>query len=156
MNYVAELAREGRRTLIEFPDLPGCVTFAEANEDVEAVAREALEGWLAVHLEGGEAPPQPSPRRKAGRGRLAVRVDPALSIALQLRWRRQDLKLSQADLGKRLGVSRQQVALLERPGGNLRVSTLAKAAEALDVELDVGFQPLSAARRRAVAASAGR
>jgi predicted RNase H-like HicB family nuclease/DNA-binding XRE family transcriptional regulator len=152
MEYLAETAREGRRTLIEFPDLPGCVTFAEPNEDVTAVAREALEGWLAVHLEGGEAPPRPS-RRKRGAKALAVRVSPALAIALLLRWRRQELKLSQADLGKRLGVTRQQVALLERPGGNLRVSTLAKAAEALEVELDVGLQPIERSRRAAASSS---
>jgi transcriptional regulator with XRE-family HTH domain len=76
-----------------------------------------------------------------------VRVNPALAIALLLRWRRQELKLSQADLGKRLGVTRQQVALLERAGGNLRVATLAKAAAALEVELDVGFQPIVRSRR---------
>lgn len=145
MEYLAELARDGRRTTIEFPDCPGCQTFAEPIEDVEKVAREALEGWLEVHLEGGEAPPRPK-RRPAGKV-LAVRVGPALAIALQLRWRRQELKLSQAALGKRLGVTRQQVALLERPGGNLRVATLAKAAEALEVELDVALQPITRSRR---------
>lgn len=156
MEYLAELAREGRRTLIEFPDCPGCQTFAEPDEDVGAVAREALEGWLEVHLEGGEAPPRPS-TRKRGAKMLPVRVSPALAIALLLRWRRQELKLSQSDLGKRLGVTRQQVALLERPGANLRVATLAKAAEALDVELDVGFQPIKPARsRRAIAGSSAR
>ena len=156
MEYLAELARAGRRTLIEFPDCPGCETFAEPDEDVMEVAREALEGWLETHLEFGEAPPQPSPRRKAGRSSLAVRVNPALAIALLLRWRRQELKLSQAELGKRLGVTRQQVALLERPGGNLRVSTLAKAAEALEVELAVAFEPRVARRSRRMAASAAR
>jgi predicted RNase H-like HicB family nuclease/DNA-binding XRE family transcriptional regulator len=140
MEYLADLAREGRRTLIDFPDCPGCQTFAEQREDVAEVAREALEGWLEVHLEGGEAPPRPS-ARKHGAKTLAVRVNPALAIALQLRWRRQDLNLSQSDLGKRLGVSRQQVALLERPGGNLRVSTLARAAEALNVKLDIVLLP---------------
>jgi DNA-binding XRE family transcriptional regulator len=156
MEYLADLAREGRRTLIEFPDCPGCQTFAEPDEDVTEVAREALEGWLEVHLEGGEAPPRPR-RRRRGPKMLAVRVNPALAIALLLRWRRQELKLSQGALGKRLGVTRQQVALLERAGGNLKVATLAKAAEALEVELDIGFQPIQTPRsRRALTSSSVR
>lgn len=153
MEYLADLAREGRRTLIEFPDCPGCQTFAEPGEDVTETAREALESWLEAHLEGGEAPPRPHLHRRRPK-MLAVRVNPALAIALLLRWRRQELKLSQAALGKRLGVTRQQVALLERAGGNLKVSTLAKAAEALEVELDVEFRPTST--RRTLAASSAR
>lgn len=42
---------EGTRTLVEFPEAPGCQTFAEAGESIEQLGREALEGWLAA---GGE------------------------------------------------------------------------------------------------------
>lgn len=61
MEYVAKLAREGRYTLIEFPDCEGCQTFSdpEEGEDAASVAREALEGWLVAHLVDGEAPPPP-------------------------------------------------------------------------------------------------
>jgi DNA-binding XRE family transcriptional regulator/predicted RNase H-like HicB family nuclease len=154
MEYVATLAKEGRKTLIDFPDCPGCQTFADPGEDVEAVAREALQGWLEVHLERGDAPPRP--RGKVGESKaLPVRIAPALAIALQLRWRRQELGLSQAQLGTRLGVTRQQVALLEKPTANLRVTTLARAAEALEMELDVALAPVPRAKR-ASAAKAGR
>jgi len=44
-------------TLIEFPSCPGCQTFAEAGEDVGAVAREALEGWLEAHQVAGYSAP---------------------------------------------------------------------------------------------------
>lgn len=156
MEYVAELSREGRQTLIEFPDCPGCQTFADPGDDVAELARDALEGWLAVHLEGGEAPPRPTTRTRSTKT-LAVRVAPALAIALQLRWRRQELGLSQAQLGKRLGVTRQQAASLERPGANLRLTTLERAAKALEVELDIELQPLAGARsRRARVAVAAR
>lgn len=55
VEYVAALTREGAQTLIEFPACPGCQTFADPDEDVAAVAREALEGWL----EAREAQPLP-------------------------------------------------------------------------------------------------
>lgn len=141
MEYVATLVREQGQTLIEFADCPGCQTFADASEDISAVAEEALEGWLEVHLEGGEAPPRPRARKHGGK-MLVVRVNPALAIALQLRWRRQELGLSQAQLGRRLDVSRQQVALLEKPSANLRLTTLTRAAAALELDLDVGFSPV--------------
>lgn len=141
MEYVAALSSEHGHTLIEFPDCPGCQTFADASEDISTVAEEALEGWLEVHLEGGDAPPRPR-ARKHGARTLAVRVNPALAIALQLRWRRQELGLSQAQLGRRLDVTRQQVALLEKPSANLRLTTLTRAAAALELDVDVGFSPV--------------
>lgn len=147
MEYIAELSREGRRTLIEFRDCPGCQTFAGPGEDAGELAREALEGWLEVHLERGAAPPRPTARR-LGPKSMRVRVTPSLAIALQLRWCRQDLGLSQAQLGKRLGVTRQQAASLESPGANLRLATLERAAEALDVVLDIELQPPSKGRSR--------
>jgi HTH-type transcriptional regulator / antitoxin HipB len=138
--YLAILAREGARTLIEFPDCPGCVTFAGPREDVAGIARDALEGWLVVHLADGEAPPRPRARARSART-LAVRVSASLGIALQIRWRRQELGWSQAQLGRRLGVTRQQAASLENPDANLRLSTLERAAAALELELAVELRP---------------
>ena len=143
MEYVATLSKEGRYTLVEFPDCPGCSTFVDPDEgeDVESVAREALEGWLVAHLEDGDAPPPATTRSTGSRNEIVIRVAPTLAIALQIRWRRQELGLSQAQLGKLLGVSRQQAASLENPDSNLRMSTLEKAATALKLELEVELHP---------------
>ena len=124
MEYVADVRKEGRATLIEFHDCPGCQTFAEGDEDVAVVAQEALGGWLEAHLVGSAAPPRPVTTVTAPRKQLAVPVSPSLAIAMQIRWRRQDLGWSQADLGKALKVTRQQAASLEDPDANLRLSTL--------------------------------
>jgi predicted RNase H-like HicB family nuclease/DNA-binding Xre family transcriptional regulator len=141
MHYFARLTREGRRTLIAFPDCPGCQTFAEPRESALEVAREALEGWLEVHLEDGEAPPRPSPHLKKTRGVrvLAVRIDPAIAVRLGIRWARQAAGLSQGELADRLGVTRQQVSLLESNGRNLTVGTLRRIAEALGCDVEIAF-----------------
>src|SRR5437660_12774311 len=80
MEYLAQLSKEGRRTLISFPDCPGCQTFADRRDEVDALAREALEGWLEAHLVTGDVPPVPSPRprrrRKARRESRRVPIDP--------------------------------------------------------------------------------
>jgi DNA-binding XRE family transcriptional regulator/predicted RNase H-like HicB family nuclease len=146
MEYVAELGKEGKRTLIHFPDCPGCDTFADtsAGEEVTTVAREALEAWLAAHLVGGEAPPRPTMPLVHSAKTRPIRVTASLAIALQLRWRRQELGLSQAQLGKLLGVSRQQAASLEDPDANLRLSSIERVASVLHLELDVALHPMSA------------
>jgi DNA-binding XRE family transcriptional regulator/predicted RNase H-like HicB family nuclease len=147
MEYLARATKERQRTLVDFPDCPGCQTFAERGEDIAQLARDALEGWLETHLEDGDAPPRPTTRRRrSGTARLIpIRIDPTLAVRLEIRWARQDENLSQADLAKRLGVSRQQVSLLEAQGGNLTLGTLLKVAHALGRDVDVSLVSSSAA-----------
>ena len=142
MYYVAQLARDGRRRLIDFPDAPGSATFAEPDEDVYEVAKEAIEGWLMAHLEDGEAPPRPEAHPGPARGNsLPVRIDPQLGVRLQLRWARQDAGVSQSQLAERVGVSRQQISLLESPDANLTLRTLEKVASALGLAVDIALVP---------------
>jgi predicted RNase H-like HicB family nuclease/DNA-binding XRE family transcriptional regulator len=139
MEYMAYVSREGKHWLAEFPDCPGCQTFADSGDKLPAVAQEALEGWLEAHLVDGEAPPEPKVHRRAPAGsKLApIRVDPALAVALQVRWARGKVGMSQGELARRAGVSQQQIAKLERPGENPTIGTLKKIAKALGVNVDV-------------------
>lgn len=139
MEYVAVVTKEGRRWLAEFPDCPGCQTFAETETALRGAAKEALEGWLEAHLELRRVPPRPKARRRAPTGARLwhVAVDPALAVAVQIRIARDDAQLSQAELAAKAGVSQQQIAKLERPGENPTIATLKKVANALGVALDV-------------------
>lgn len=154
MHYVAYISKEGRHTLAEFPDCPGCQTFSDG-EDLANVALEALEGWLEAHLVSGQIPPRPVERTGAPNGvtmaRIAVR--PGLAAALEIRWARNDAKLSQGELGKLAGVSQQQIAKLEDPDENPKLETLTKVAHALGLEVNIGFErpdtiPALSKRRR--------
>lgn len=138
MQYVAVLKRERANTLVSFPDCPGCQTFGQTRAEALANAREALEGWLEAHLVIGDSPPKPAedPSRR-GRGTALVTISPILSVRLQLRWARQSLGLTQAALAKRVGVTRQQIALLEAPDSNVTLRTLERVAEAMGLRLDV-------------------
>jgi putative transcriptional regulator len=155
MHYIAYISKEGRHTLAEFPDCPGCQTFSDG-EDLAAVAREALEGWLEAHLVDGQIPPRPVEPTGAPQGVSVARVPvrPGLAAALEIRWARRDAGLSQGALGKLAGVSQQQIAKLEDPDENPSLETLAKVARALGLEVNVGFErpdtipPLSAGGRR--------
>jgi len=149
MQYIAQLTRDGRRTVITFPDCPGCQTFAERRDEIDSVAREALEGWLETHLVTGDLPSLPS-ARDARRGksreeRRRVTIDPALALRLTLRWARHARGLSQGELAKLTGVSRQQISLLEAPDTNPTLLTLQKVAEALGMDLQISLIPRSSA-----------
>ena len=62
MQYVATITREGKHWLAEFPDAPGCQTFAESEKGLRAMAQDALEGWLRAHLVSGDVPDRPRRR----------------------------------------------------------------------------------------------
>ncbi len=136
MQYKAFVCRDSDQYLIEFPDCPGCQTFADSADEVVPTASEALEGWLEAHLVDGQAPPRPKEHTvPMGCSPLDVIVPAGLSAALSLRWARQDAGLSQAALAARAGVSQQQIAKLEHPDENPTIGTLRKVAVALELEV---------------------
>ena len=147
MQYLAHLAGEGRRILVTFPDAPGCQTFGNNRRAALTRAEGALAGWLEANLVAGSAPPRPVASRHRGPKSEWVSVNPLLAVRLELRWARQDLGLSQGELAQRIGVTRQQIALLESPDSNLTLRTLERVARAMDLHLDIQLtrQPNAAA-----------
>lgn len=144
MRYVANISREGKYVLAEFPDCPGCHTFADNEETIAETVREALEGWLEAHLVAGQIPPRPSMHYGAPLTMTVARIPvrPGLAAALNIRWARHDAGLSQRALGERAGVSQQQIAKLEDPDENPSLETLAKVANALALQVNLDFEPL--------------
>jgi len=143
MHYDAFIHREGKHLLAEFPDCPGCQTFADNGDELGASAQEALEGWLEAHLVDGQIPPRPVERSVAPRGRKLARIPVrvGLTAALTIRWARSDAGLTQTELGKRAGVKQQQIAKLEDPDENPTLETLEKVAKALGMAaLDLTFE----------------
>lgn len=143
MQYQAFVTREGGQFLIEFPDCPGCQTFAENGDEVVSVAREALEGWLEANLVERRVPSPPKSHKAAsGKAKLlSVLVPPKLALALQVRWIRHARGLSQRDLAELVGVSQQAIAKLEDPDANPTIETIERTAKALGLELEVSFKP---------------
>ena len=137
MKYIATVTRERKYWLAEFPDAPGCQTFAESRKELEAMAEEALIGWLESTIDNARRLPRPKAR--VPKGGIAVQVPANLATPMLLRWAREDAHLTQAQLAKRVGISQQQIAKLERPGENPTIGTLAKIAKALGRHVDVVF-----------------
>lgn len=139
MEYAARITREGRHWLAEFPDCPGCSTFAESENDLAKEARDALVGWLQSELKARRVPPRP--KRHRGAGWLQVRIDPTLAAKIGLRQARDAAGLSQSALAERIGVSQQAIAKLEDPDRNAELDTIARVAEALGYVLALDIVP---------------
>lgn len=136
MHYKARIRRDVEgRWLVEFPDCQGCQTFGDTRAEAEAMAADALEGWLEAHLEGGRVPPRP----KAARG-VPVIVPPTLANSIGLRWIREERGLTQAQAARLAWVSQQQIAKLQHPGANPTVEILVKVTKALGASVTVTIE----------------
>ncbi len=47
--------------VIKVKELPGCMTQADQWEDIPALIREAMQGWIEVALEFNDPVPEPQP-----------------------------------------------------------------------------------------------
>lgn len=83
MIYLAHIHRDhaddGRPVFgVSFPDVPGCVTYADPRDTPRALherAQEALEAHLASMRDHAEPTPAPSPRIKRGGAWAVLRVE---------------------------------------------------------------------------------
>jgi len=141
MIYRAIIEKSWIYWIVSFADCEGCLTEGRSRAEALKNAKEALEDWLETLLIEGSAPPRPHSREGD-----AIEVRPQLATVLQIRWRREELELTQGQLAKRAGVSQQQIAKLESPDGNPTIATLEKIARALGLRLELSFSAAKASR----------
>ena len=138
--YPAKITRQAKDKywLVEFPDLPGCLTQGESLEDAKHNAREALTGWLASVFERNLKIPEPAKRR--GKNIYPIEPEPEVAVPVFLRKQREARRLTQSDVAKVLGISYQSYQRLENPGkSNPTLKTLDKLAKVFQKELHLDF-----------------
>ncbi|MEI8095714.1 MAG: type II toxin-antitoxin system HicB family antitoxin [Spirochaetales bacterium] len=109
--------------LVEFPDLPGCLTEGPNKTEAAAAASEALSAWLESVLAREVPFCEPSNRPDL------VNVEPEANVAFAfwLRRERQRSGLTLTDVATRLGVKYQVYQKLENPAtANPTLKTLKK------------------------------
>ncbi|HTP26844.1 MAG TPA: type II toxin-antitoxin system HicB family antitoxin [Anaeromyxobacteraceae bacterium] len=145
MRYPAVVTKEGKNLLAEFPTCPGSQTYAPPGRDIVHEATEALELWLETHLQERKRPLRPPRTFKAKRGDILwVTVEPKLSVKLELRWLREDMGLTQAELAALAHVSQPAIAQLESPDSNPTIDTINRVARAMGAQID--FHPTATQR----------
>ena len=67
--------------VIQYPDLPGCLTTCETMEDVLAEAEDAKRSWIAAAMESGIQIPEPESLRDFS-GQFKLRIPKSLHRTL--------------------------------------------------------------------------
>jgi antitoxin HicB len=84
---------EGGGYLIEFPDLPGCISDGATPEEAIRNGADAARGWISAMRQAGRAVPRPS-RREAYSGKWQMRVPRSLHRKLAERARAEGVSLN--------------------------------------------------------------
>jgi len=136
MIYYAKLSKQKEGGfLVEFTELPGCLTEGKTKEAALKNAKEALNGWLAANCDRDLSIAPPAKRR--GKNYSPVEVDLGVAFAISLRRSRAKYGLTQSQAAKKLGISQQAYAKLESAHtANPSLSTIQKLTKFLDFTVD--------------------
>ena len=140
LSYPAKIKylKEDKSYMVEFPDLPGCLTEGRSLEEAKLFAREALTGYLASIFEREHKIPDPS--RIRGKNVYMIEPEPEVSVPILLRKFRKKKKLTQGDIAKVLGISYQAYQRMEKPGkSNPTLKTLERLAKVFNKDLRLEF-----------------
>ena len=130
--------KEEKCYLVNFPDLPGCLTEGNDIEDAKQNAKDALTGYLASIFARNFKIPEPS--RQKGKNIYMIEPEPEVSVPIILRKLREKKNLTQGDIAKVLGISYQAYQRLEKPGkSNPTLKTLERLAKVFDKDLRLEF-----------------
>jgi antitoxin HicB len=134
--YHARIMRQKGGYLVEFPDLPGCLTEGKTLREALDHGREALSGWLFVAISKGDHVPPSRVRR--GRGYHLVVPDVDVAVPLAILSARKRRGLTQAQVAALLGMSQQAYRKFELPGkSNPTLKSLQRLSEVLGLELSL-------------------
>jgi antitoxin HicB len=141
LNYPISIepADEGGYLIQGFPPMEGVISEAETHEEALAMAQDALSGVLAVMLTDKAPIPRPDPAYIPQEPHVYF-ISPTadITIALLLRWAREDAGLTQAQVAERLGIKQQSYQRLERPDANPSLKTIESAFKAVGRPLRFG------------------
>lgn len=135
MIYFAKLTKQKDGSyLVEFPELPGCLTEGRNKAEALRYAKEALDGWLEVNCDRNLN--FHGPIRRKGPAFYPIEVDLNIAFSVQLRLLRAALGVTQAEAAKKLKISQQAYAKLESARtANPSLSTIKKIAALLQVSV---------------------
>lgn len=91
------LPEEGGGYLIEFPDLPGCMSDGETIEETIRNGKDAMEGWLLACKKLNRKVPKPSlPKTESAySGKVLQRFPKTIHARLVLRAKQEGVSLNQ-------------------------------------------------------------
>lgn len=130
-----KLREEGQEYyLVEFPDLPGCLTYGNTEEEALFNAKEALTGYLESIDSRSMVIPDPSTIK--GKNVKYIFPNKNVSFAIWLKKNREKSGLSQKDIAEKLKIAYQTYQRFENPEkANPTLKTIIRLEEVFQEEL---------------------
>ena len=137
-SYPIKLANDENDTVIaQFPDVPEAVTVGADDSEALQWAQDALIVALTGYIEGRRDIPLPSKPKK---GQKNVYLPPQMTMKLAIYQGMRDQGITQAALGKRLGVDGRQVRRILDLDHNTSLSHLILSLKCLGKELVIDIR----------------
>lgn len=122
--------RKDRVYNVEFPDLPGCLTYGESLEEAKEHATEALSAFLESLDQRNLK--LPSPSKLKGKNIHLIQPDKKVAFAITLRMKRMKSGMTQQQIAKVLNISYQTYQRFENPSkSNPTLGTIEKLEKVL-------------------------
>jgi antitoxin HicB len=134
--YPADVLEEADGVTVTFPDVPEVITSGETRAVALERAQDALVSGLSFYVDEGRPLPQPS---TAG-WRPVISVTLLEATKLALHDAMLTLKVSNVELGRRLGIGEKAIRRLRDPLHRSHVSQIEAALRSLGKRLEVSVQ----------------
>ncbi|WP_033129418.1 type II toxin-antitoxin system HicB family antitoxin [Aeromonas aquatica] len=134
MNYPVTIERDGETWMVSFPDVPEALTCGDTREEALREALDALVTSFEFYFEGLRPVPMPSAPED---GQDVVTVPHSLWAKVLLLNAMCESSVSQTELGKRLGIPRQNVQRLTDLHHATKIDQLAAAVKVLGHRLEL-------------------
>lgn len=121
---------------VTFRDIPEAITQGETLEQAIEMAEDALATAIEFYFEDDKPVPLPSTPKD---GEFSVSLEPSVWTKVLLLNAMLETHTSQAELAKRLKVSRQQVTRIVDLEHTTKLDTLGKAFNALGKQLNISM-----------------
>lgn len=131
-----------------FPDVPEAISSGTTEAMALDNAQDALVVALSGYLDDSRVLPVPS---KAKRGQRVIAVPPRVAIKLAIHDTMRQLKITQTQLGDRLGIDARQVRRILDIDHESKLSHLELALAALGLRMDVSVSKVSPVSSNAAA-----
>lgn len=138
LSYPAKIEKktdDGEYYFVSFRDMENCFTQGDTYEEAYSNAQDVLGFMLQDYIDDEVAFPKPS---KLKDGEILIEPLPELCAPLLLYHARVQSKLTQSEVAKKMGVSRQRYFDIEH-GKNLTMRTFSRSARAIGFTPNIGL-----------------
>ncbi len=127
-----EYSETDQAFLVDFPDLPGCITYGETMDEAMLMAQDALSVYLESIMDRDLVFSAPT----VIQGAVLISPIASVSFALWLRTKRKESGMTLTDVADKLGVKYQVYQKLENPvTANPTLKTLSKLEKVFNENL---------------------